>query len=246
MATLLVGAALLAPPAAAARLPAFEAGETATVSAVLDGGAVTLADGRTVALVGIVLPHGRQPFADKARAALEKLVLGQAVELRYAGNRRDRYGRVLAHLFLGRRWVQGELLRRGLARVASTADNRRGVAEMLAREDAARRARRGLWRDPFYAIRRAEEAGRYSETFQIVEGRAVGMARVDGALLLNFAEDWRHAFTARLTPEALKLFRADGIDPAALLGERLRLRGFIQGSERPTIDITHPEQIEKL
>lgn len=241
-----LGAALLAPMAAAARLPSFEAGGTATVSAVLDGGVVMLADGRAVALVGIALPRGHQPFAQKAEAALEKLLLGQEVELRYAGNRRDRHGRVLAHLFLGRRWVQGELLRRGLARVASTADNRLGVVEMLAQEDAARRARRGLWRDPFYAVRRTEEAGRYSETFQIVEGRAVEAARVGGALFLNFGEDWRHAFAARLTPEALKLFRAEGIDPAALVGERLRLRGFINGSERPVIDITHPEQIEQL
>jgi hypothetical protein len=32
---------------------------------------------------------------------------------------------------------------------------------MLEIEDEARRARRGLWRDPFYAVRRAEEAGRF-------------------------------------------------------------------------------------
>ena len=249
---LLLSLALLASPPAAARLPAFERGETAEVRSVVDGGDIVLADGRSVRLAGIELPrpaaaHGRAwPFAAEAKAALEKLVLGRAVELRFAGNRRDRHGRVLAHVFVGKRWVQGEMLRRGLARVQSTADNRLGVDEMLAREERARQARRGLWRDPFYAVRVPEEAGRYAGSFQIVEGSLVDAAAVDGQLFLNFADDWRTAFSLRLAPETLRLFRAEGIDAAALRGERLRVRGFIRGSERPIIDVTHPEQIERL
>lgn len=239
------------PIRAAARLPAFEPGETAEARAVLAGGDIVLADGRSVRLAGIELPHPAAahvrawPFAAEAKAALERLVLGRAVELRFAGNRRDRHGRILAHLFIGRRWVQGEMLRRGLARVQSTADNRLGVAEMLAREERAREERRGLWRDPFYAVRAPEEAGRYAGSFQIVEGILVDAATVEGQLFLNFGADWRSAFSLRLAPETLRLFRAEGIDAAALQGERLRVRGFIRGSERPIIDVTHPEQIER-
>lgn len=220
--------------------------------AVLAGGEIELADGRLVRLAGLELPHpavahGRAwPFAAEAKAALEKLVLGRTVELRFAGIRRDRHGRVVAHVFVGRRWVQGEMLRRGLARVQSSVDNRTGVAEMLAREARARAKRRGIWRDPFYAVRAPEEAGRYAGSFQIVEGTLVDAAAVDGQLFLNFAEDWRTAFSLRLAPETLRLFRAEGIDPAALRGERVRVRGFVRGGGRPIIDVTHPEQIERL
>jgi endonuclease YncB( thermonuclease family) len=249
---LLILAALSMPPALAARVPAFEPGETASVGAVVDGGEIALADGRQVRLVGIEAPHPAAahvrawPYAAEAKAALEKLVLGREVELRFAGNRRDRYGRILAHVFVGKRWVQGEMIRRGLARVASAADNRLGVAEMLAREERARQAQRGIWRDRFYAVRAADEAGRYGGSFQIVEGAVVDTARVEGQLFVNFGDDWRTAFSLRLPLETLRLFRAEGIDAAALKGTRLRVRGWIRGSERPIIDVSHPEQIERL
>lgn len=243
---MVAGLALLAVSVpAAARVPQFEPGEKASVRAVLDGGTVTLSDGRSVVLVGIAVPRGRQPFADKAKSALEKMLVGREVELRYAGNRVDRHGRVLTQLFIGKRWVEGEMLNRGLARVESAADNRTGIADMLAREAKARRARRGLWRDGYYAVRRAEEAGRFAESFQLVEGRLIAVGHAEGAVFLNFAEDWHRGFSLRLAPETVRLFRAEGIDPAALTGKRVRVRGFIHGSERPTIDITHPEQIER-
>src|ERR1700686_407280 len=113
---LLMLGALSLPPARAAQLPDFERGETATVSAVVDGGEVVLGDGRRVRLVGIEAPHPGTarsrawPYAEEAKAALEKLVLGRQVELRFAGNRRDRYDRILAQLFVGKRWVQGEMI----------------------------------------------------------------------------------------------------------------------------------------
>ncbi|HEX9491585.1 MAG TPA: thermonuclease family protein [Stellaceae bacterium] len=246
-------AALMMPlPALAARLPAFEPGETVTIGAVVDGGELVLGDARRVRLVGIEAPHpaaahGQSwPYAEEAKAVLEKLVLGREVELRFAGNRRDRYGRILAHVFVGKRWVQGEMIRRGLARVASAADNRRGVAEMLAREDRARQARRGIWRDRFYAVRAADEAGRYAGSFQIVEGAVADTAMVEGQLFVNFGGDWRTAFSLRLQPDALRVFRAEGIDAGALRGARVRVRGWVRGSERPIIDVTHPEQIERL
>jgi micrococcal nuclease len=247
---LMLGA--LSPPARAAPLPAFEPGETVTIATVVDGGEVILGDGRRVRLVGIEAPHPGTahsrawPYAEEAKAALEKLVLGREVELRFAGNRRDRYDRILAQLFVGKRWVQGEMVRRGLARVASAADNRVGVTEMLAREDRARQARRGIWRDRFYAVRAADEAGRYAGSFQIVEGTVVDTAMVESQLFVNFAGDWRTAFSLRLPPDALRLFRAEGVAAATLKGARLRVRGWVRGSERPVIDVTHPEQIERL
>ena len=247
-----LAAALSAPPTFAATSPAFEPGEIVTARAVVDGGEMVLSDGRHVRLVGLEAPHpaiGQNrawPYADEAKAALEKLVLGRVVELRFGGNRRDRYGRILAQVFVGKRWVQGEMITHGLARVASAADNRAGIVELLTREERARRARRGIWRDRFYAVRAADEAGRHAGSFQIVEGTVVDTAVVEGQRFLNFGADWRSAFSLRLSPAALRLFRADGIDAAALQGTRLRVRGWVNGGARPIINVTHPEQIERL
>src|SRR3546814_3272939 len=58
--------------------------------------------------------------------------------------------------------------RAGLARVYSFADNRGAVAEMLSLEREARAAGRGIWRDPFYAMRSAETAGEWLGGFELV------------------------------------------------------------------------------
>ncbi len=68
-------------------------------------------------------PSCRHPAVAAERAAiaaLDDLVRGQSVELAFSGRRSDRYGRLLAHVFLRRGgervWVQGELLSSGHAR----------------------------------------------------------------------------------------------------------------------------------
>ena len=44
----------------------------------------------------------------------------------------------------------------------------------------------------------------------------------------------------------MKLCRDAGLDPMALKGKRILVRGFIDGKVHPTIAITFPEQIELL
>jgi len=236
--------------------PGLEAGGNAVVQSVIDGDSLTLADGRTVRMVGIQapkLPKGRPnfaewPFAREARAALSELVEGRSVTLHFGGTHEDRYGRVLAQLARDDGfWLQGELIRRGLARVYTFPDNRAAAAEMLALEREARAQRRGLWADPFFAIRSPEDAGRFPSEFELVEGKIVDGARTGNAVFLNFGADWHTAFTLRINREALRFFRSDGVDPLALIGATVRVRGYIRRDrDRAIMDITHPEEIERL
>jgi len=236
--------------------PGLQPGGSALVEAVIDGDSLMLADGRTVRMVGIQapkLPKGRPnfaewPFARDAEAALSGLVQGRTVALHFGGTQQDRYGRVLAQLVRDDGlWVQGELIRLGMARVYTFPDNRAAAAEMLALEHEARAEGRGLWADPFFAIRKPEEAGRYIGDLQLVEGKIVDGARTQNAVFLNFGADWHTAFTLRLNSEALRLFHADKVDPLALIGATVRVRGYIRRDrERALMDITHPEEIERL
>jgi len=231
------------------------AGDSAKVREVVDGDTVILDDGRQVRLVGIQapkLPLGRAnfekwPLADEAKAALADLVLGRRVTLGYGGQRQDRYGRELAHLFTDDGlWVQGSLLELGFARVYSFADNRSLVPRMLEMEVAARGTALGIWRHPYYAVLDTVAAPDHTGRFSLVEGRVLKTAIVRGRAYLNFEEDYRTDFTISISSRDLKSFTASGIVPQDYAGRRVRVRGWLRWSNGPMIDVSHPEQIEVL
>jgi endonuclease YncB( thermonuclease family) len=248
---------LAALPAAGRERPARDPVPVAqgVVRAVVDGDTLVLESGAEVRLVGIQapkLPLGRRgfptwPLADEARAALAALTLNRRLALGYGGRRIDRHGRQLAHLHDGSgTWIQGEMLRRGLARVYTFADNRARAAEMYAAERAARAARRGIWADPFYKVRDVAETPQLIDSFQLVEGRVADVAVVRGRAYLNFGRDWRTDFTVTVSPRALRRFNGGRAAVEALRGQRIRVRGWLKGWNGPMIEATHPEQIERL
>lgn len=233
----------------------LRAGDAAKVVSVADGDTLSLEDGRTVRLVGLQapkLPLGRHgfrpwPYSTRSKVALEALVKGRLVRLYFGGDQTDRWGRKLAHLERDDGlWIQGEMLRLGLARVYSFADNRTAVAEMLAIERAARDARRAIWSHPFYALREPAETSQHLNSFQIVEGRVLAAANVKGNVYLNFDEDWHTDFTIRIPRKIRRLFEKQGIDPILFQGKLVRVRGWIKEWNGPMIELTHPEQVESL
>jgi hypothetical protein len=94
-------------------------------------------------------------------------------------------------------------------------------------------------------VRRPIETPGYVDTFQIVEGRVVEAAEArSGRIYLNFGDNWREDFTATIEPADRPLFDAAGLDPLALAGRTIRLRGWIYAFNGPMITLTHPEQVE--
>ncbi|MFQ5535444.1 MAG: thermonuclease family protein [Sphingomonadales bacterium] len=232
---------------------ALTAGQEAMVTQVIDGDTLVLDDGGSVRLVGIQapkIPLGREgvapwPLGDQAKAALADLARGARVRLYYGGRRVDRYRRRLAHVRRGDGlWLQGEMLRRGLARVYSFADNRAVVPDMLALERDARAHRRGIWDHPYYRVRDHREAPNFIGSFQLVEGLVRKVAEVRGRTYINFGDDWRQDFTIVIQGGALKRF--ESFDPISLTDRRVRVRGWVQRWNGPMIEASHSGQIELL
>jgi endonuclease YncB( thermonuclease family) len=241
--------------AAPARPESLAVDGSGKVVEIVDGDTLILEGGREVRLVGIQapkLPLGRRnfktwPLADAAKSALVTLALYKTVTLSYGGRRVDRYNRLLAHLHDEKGiWIQGEILRRGMARVYSFSDNRALVAEMLVIERQARDERRGIWRHRFYRIRQADAARRDIGSFQLVEGLLRKVAVRRKYTYLNFGDDWRTDFTIAVPARARRMFAAAGMELTALEGKALRVRGWIKSRNGPMIDASHPEQIEVL
>lgn len=242
-------------PAAAETVADLPAGERGLVATVIDGDTVRLdggdADIRLIGLQAPKLPLGRKgfkvwPLADEARRALESLVGDRAVSLHFGETRRDRAGRTLAHLVRDDGlWVQGEMLRLGWARMYTFADNRRLAAEMRALELNARTARRGIWANPYYAVRRADDGRlmRDAETFQIVTGKVVDVGKVRDRWFLNFGEDFRTDFTVSIAKRDWPAFEQAGVNLDALEGAEIEARGWIAFRGGPAMEASHPEQI---
>lgn len=232
-------AALLAGCRRGPDLNALIPGEEAKVASVRSGEVLTLTDGLEVRLAGIEGPNGAEPLADEAMAALEALVIGKSVQLRYGGLRRDRYERALAHIIVGGAWAQGKLLEAGLARVRTYSDNRALAADMLRAEAAARAERKGLWALDVYQVRLPREAAAL-RGFQIVEG-TVSAARPGGdGFMLDFMDD---GVRGEIPVFAAEDFKAAGKGPDALAGKLIRIRGTLSGRR---IRLDHPETVELL
>ena len=221
------------------------AGPTGVVTEVRAGDTVVLKGGQVVRLAGVEAPKGSDPFADQARQALSKLVLGKTVQLMYGGARQDAYGRVLAQLKLaqGGAWVEKALLEAGDARVHTWPDNRALARTMLDAEARARLKRRGLWALPAYQVRLPDEAAAHPFSFQLVEGRVVSAAERDGVVRLSL-ERWVEAEVPR---EAQGVFTASGLVLTDLPGKLVRIRGWVRpGSGEGLMKLDHPEQVEVL
>lgn len=237
-------------------------GPKGVVASVRDGDTVLLDNGLVVRLIGTQapkLPLGREDFetwpkADAARAALEALTLGKPVIVRYGGERRDRYNRVLGQMFVrdgdaDALWVQEQMVLDGLARVYSFPDNRACLAALFAAERKARAMRLGIWSDPYYQIRRADRPESLLERqghYELVEGRILQAEAARPGVFLNFGRYWKEDFTVLIGTGALKLFADAGIDPTRLAGALVRIRGWVDTRDGPRIEVTHPEQIEVL
>lgn len=236
----------------------LQPGPTRSVVRVIDAETVQLNDGSEVRLIGALAPRSpdMRPDAEpwlpeeEAVTALRALVLGRTVELAYAGRKRDRYGRLLAHLFLDRggtrTWVQGELLRNGHARVYGLPGSYACMRELLAHEQVARDAQAGLWASAAYASRNARHARsllRARNTYQIVVGEVARVKVTRNRTYLDFGKDWRRDFSVGVSAKTLRANPEWAKALTALEGRRVEVRGWIDYSYGPFINIEDPAQI---
>ncbi len=221
----------------------------AQITRVESDGALVLSDGRTVLLEGIRLPGADRPGSAVAAAALAKLrglAMARSLTLAAVQPKADRYGRLRVQAF-AMVWLQTALLEEGLARVAVLPDRDECSADFYRAETEARRAGRGIWALPEFAVRQAQGFSAPAGSFQIIEGQVANVGFSQGRVFLDFNADYRQGFSAMIASEDKKAFR--GSDPALrdLAGRTVRLRGLVEYiSGRPEIALASPKQVELL
>lgn len=133
--------ACAAPP----RLPPQQAG--CVVGRVVDGDTFYCRDGEKVRLIGVDSPERQQrPFGDQARRALLKLLPpGTTVVLQRDVAPTDRYGRVLAYVWMGSTLVNEAMVQDGWAVLYTVPPNVKYAERLERAQKEARAGGRGLW-----------------------------------------------------------------------------------------------------
>jgi len=143
-------------PLGAPRAPDAAAG-IYRVQRVIDGDTLELVGGERVRLIGADTPETKrpnwpvEPWGPEATEFTRRF-LGlpeesrPEVRLEFDGPRRDRYGRLLAYVWVDGRMLNEELIRRGLARARTEFDYSPAMkARFLAAQSEAQQARVGIW-----------------------------------------------------------------------------------------------------
>ena len=161
-----------------------------TVSRIVDGRTFVLDDGREIRLAAIEVPPlsppsnaSDAPDGKASAVALNALAGADQVVLRSAEIASDHYGWLVAYAYTMRDgdelFVQGELVADGFARVGDRV-GRDCAGELLSREKIARKARLGLWADPYYDVLNVEtpvDVPAQRGRFALVEGTVTSYAK---------------------------------------------------------------------
>lgn len=131
----------------AACAPTPVAADGCRVGRVSDGDTFYCRDGRKVRLIGVDSPELAQGEAGRqARAALQRLLpAGRLVRLEPDAAPRDRYGRILAHVWSGPTLVNEAMVRGGWAVLYTVPPNVKYVRRLERAQREARAAGAGLW-----------------------------------------------------------------------------------------------------
>ena len=138
-------------------------GVAASAHRVVEAEVVRVVDGDTIRVriadriekvryIGVNAPElhhprrGAEPGGREAAEVNREIVSGHHVRRELDVRERDRYGRLLAYVWIDDVMVNAELVRRGYAQVMTVPPNVRYQSLFLSLERTARETGRGLWR----------------------------------------------------------------------------------------------------
>jgi len=242
-------ALLLGSPTVHARSCQSELQHTqASIKRVVDGDTVELANGQKVRIIGInTLELNAKNASDKrmaarAKSALQALLTDKQVTLAAGRDRKDRYGRLLAHIKLANgRDVAAELIHQGLAIAVGVGRNTACATENMGLERQTRNRQRGVWasRGDWWSVNeprltRASGFRLISSTVisTTLKGRKSGLRMANGLQLVP-SSTW--PLNAKKTEELFVALDQQGIEVRGWMG---------RGGASPTLKLHHPANVQ--
>ncbi|MEW9697842.1 thermonuclease family protein [Paenibacillus sp. SI8] len=135
--------------------------ERVTVERIVDGDtfeATLKGKKEKVRLIGVDTPETKKPntpvmfYGKEASAYTKKRLEKQTVELEYDVEKKDRYDRILAYVWIGDELLNRTLIQEGYARMATFPPNVKYVDAFKKDQEEARNKKKGLWKDYEHAF----------------------------------------------------------------------------------------------
>lgn len=197
-------------------------------------------------------PYAYGEFSGLAKTYLEQTLLQKQVRIYQTKNKKkgrtNRMGHMMAHLVIknNEQWVQGALLTQGLARIHPAKDHIEMVSHMQALETQARIKKTGLWAKEDYQVYNALHVPETLSGWAIIEGTVLKVATVKNKVYLNFGADWRTDFTIVIPSTVRRALAKNQIDPLAFSGKSVRIRGWVEHYNGPSVELLSPVWLEHI
>ncbi len=215
----------------------------------VDARSLRLEDGRVLRLAGIepfdlLLPdlHDAAPMLHRR---LSQLVEAAPLSALLTSGEADRYGRYPAMVAAGEALVQESLAGEGVALAFAGGDPLPCFANVLAAEEAARRAGRGFWTGDPLPGATPEALQALIGAFAIFEGEVLSVGNRSTRTYLNFGTYWSEDVTVEIESRDRAAFGGE-LALAALTGRRVRVRGYLEAKGGPMMPVASPMQLEVL
>jgi endonuclease YncB( thermonuclease family) len=223
---------------------------------------IALADGRTLTLAGLDPPRDtpdRPRLAAEARDKLAAWLDGREVAVRALAEKPNRFGRIPARLFAAPAsgpiaapagaeiGVAEAILDAGFARYRPDTAAHPCRDLLLAAEAEARSAKIGLWADPYYAVLPAADRDAFAKVrsgMVLVEGTVASLGETAARFYLNFGPRRGSDFAITLPKRDANALEKAGLKVHDLVGKRLRVRGLLDATFGPQMELSDPDGLE--
>ncbi len=217
----------------------------ALVTHVYDGDTLHLNDGSKLRLIGINTPEfhpSLQPGAAQARTQLDLLLKAHhyRIDIQFDAIKTDRYGRMLAHVFLkdGTN-ITAWLLQHGLGHWIAVGKNLTHLSCYREAEQYARKKHLNLWgRLPSNFVR-AEDLNPTSKGFYVITGELTRVFETDLSVWLELTP------RLRLRLDKRNYGNFSRRDYVQKIGGTLMTRGWVYtNQDKLTMKVSHPDLIQ--
>ena len=230
----------------------LSAPEKAKVKWIYDGDSLLLTDKRKIRIIGIDTPETKhhkqkaQAYGAKAREALRALLKKHhyQVILRYGNEREDRFGRILAHVYLpdGTN-VSNWLLERGFAKTLAFPPNISLANCYKQSEEIAQSQRLKIWRYKGTRIKDAISLPRRINGYVRLRGKISKVKPYRKSVIMELESNTKSHIQLKIKKNNLKYFNEMATDK--MWNKTIIVTGVLKNKKgKRTLYLSHPSQLK--